>query len=42
VFGIGTGFVWRLSGAQEQKVVQGTLVHEVEARFVAVHEGERR
>jgi hypothetical protein len=42
VFGIGTGFVSHLSGAQEQQVVQSTLVHEVEAGLVTMDEGEGR
>ena len=40
VSGNGTRFVWYGEGAEEQQVVERALVDEVEAGFVAVHEGE--
>ena len=39
--GNGTRFVWYGEGAEEHQVVEGALVDEVEAGFVAVHQGER-
>jgi hypothetical protein len=39
VFGNGTRFVWQ-AGAEEEQIVEGALVHHVEARLVAMHEGE--
>ncbi|SPF32597.1 hypothetical protein SBA4_120026 [Candidatus Sulfopaludibacter sp. SbA4] len=42
VFGIGTRFVWYLRDTQEEQVVQGPLVHEVEARFVTVYQTQGR
>ena len=41
VSGNGTRFVWYGEGAEERQVVERALVNEVEAGFVAVHEGER-
>ena len=38
--GNGTGFVWYPGGAQQEEIVQGALIHEVETGFVAVEEGE--
>jgi hypothetical protein len=40
VSGNGTGFVWHASDAQEQDVVERALIHEVEAGFIAVQQGE--
>ncbi len=50
MFGNGTRFVWQgvvgqsgglgIGEAQEEEVVEGALVHEVEAAFIAVDEGD--
>ena len=42
LFGNGTGFVWYGGGAEQKDVVEGPLVHHVEARFVAVEEAKFR
>lgn len=42
VFGIGIRFVWYTRLAQEEKVVEGALVHHVKAGFVTMHDAEGR
>lgn len=32
--------VWRAGGTEEEEVVQGALIHDVKAGFVAMHEGD--
>jgi hypothetical protein len=41
VSGNGIGFVSYGGDPEEEEVVEGALIHEVEAGFVAVDEGER-
>ena len=38
--GNGIGFVWYGDFAQEEQVVEGALVEQVEARLVAVHHAQ--
>ena len=40
VFGIGIRFVRYNGDAQEEHVVEGALVHEVEAGFIAMEQGQ--
>jgi hypothetical protein len=42
LLGLGTRFVWYTGGAQQKDVVEGALVHYVEASFVALNHGEFR
>jgi hypothetical protein len=42
VFGNGTKFVWHGGSAQEEHVIEGSLVIEVKAGLITVHEAEGR